>query len=649
LSINLRGTQIHQRRKRVTPSKEKTLDPKDQEILIRRRSATGKTTIEPPAARESARRTPADKTAERKPLGRDVDANSGVDRRKKPGKHESDDGSLSIIDPNQAALETPVLYGKTFVGSTAANATSTSSREPVPISPQKPVESDVPKRDPLSDLELSMKAEQKPPERAPQSVALSRGVAYLQGSMIRLTGGVRVRPGEEIKIGDRRFTLRSGRRRRTWIFLAGGLAVSVLLALMLPLFGSGDHAALIGIVADQSTSRIVPGVSVYLKELNRTVQSNDRGFFIFNSLPTGSYVLRITTDGYKPQSQKITIAEADPLALRVNLIPWVPEEPSSASTSPAPSSKKSTEETKAHEETLAGSTLGGVRVKSNVTDPNVLIDDRLAGVGNNLYQDIQPGKHVVAVTKPGYYDWAKEVQVKSGRVLTLDVTLSENNTTDPDVQTWKDFVALGNNQLNAGEPSSALNSYDQAINLKSDSPEALLGRGYAHSKMGDKAKARSDFEKSARLFQVEGDYRNAALSYANLISLDDRDPDLYLARGICYLKLGEYLTSVSDFNKALELRPKMFSSYLSLGQAYYGAGNYQRSIDSYTKADKIKSDDQQVFIGLTKAHFAKGDKSKAKKSYKEFEKLSTYIYREKLKDDPEWRAVLEGIGVQSQP
>jgi tetratricopeptide (TPR) repeat protein len=239
--------------------------------------------------------------------------------------------------------------------------------------------------------------------------------------------------------------------------------------------------------------------------------------------------------------------------------------------------------------------------------------------------------------------------VKSGRILALDISLSENKTADPDVQTWKDFVALGNVQLNADEPSSALDSYNQAINLRPDSPEALLGRGYAHSKMGDKAQARSDFEKSAQLFQVQGDYRNAALSYANLISLDDRNPDFYLARGICYLKLGEYQTSVSDFNKAVELDPKMFSGYLNLGQAYYGAGDYQRSIDSYKSAQKIKSDDQQVFIGLTKAYFAKGDKSKAKKSYKEFEKLSTYIYRDKLREDAEWRAVLEGIGVGSQP
>jgi len=632
-----------------TSSKEKTLDPKDQEILVSRRNKSEKVTVEPPGAEEPIRRSSADRPAAQKPPDQRAGTDSPAHGRESRPKRESDNGGLSIIDPNQAALEVPVRYGKTFVGPTGGDSAPTAAKKPAPVRPQKPAESEIPRRDPLSELDLSIRAHPKPPELPSQPVAVSKGVAYLQGNMIRLTGGIRVHPGEELKIGDRGFTLRSGRKRRTWTLLAAGIAVLAVLALMLPLFGSADHATLVGIVADQSTSKIVPGVSVYLKELDRTIQSNDRGFFVFNSLPAGSYVLRITSDGYEPKSEKIRIAEDEPLALRVNLVPSVPDELSSGSMVPASSPNKTTARTPSPDEALAGSTLGGVRVKSNVTDPNILIDDRLAGIGNTLYQDIQPGKHVVAVTKPGYYDWAKEVQVKSGKVLTLDVTLSENKTSHPDVQTWKDFVALGNVQLNANEPTSALDSYNQAVSLKPDSPEALLGRGYAYLKIGDRTKAHSDFGKSAELFQVGGDYRNAALSYANLISLDDRNADSYLGRGVCYLKLGEYQACLSDFSKAVQLEPNMFSGHLNLGEAYYKTGDHQRSIDSYKTAQKIKSDDPQVFIGLTKAYFAKGDKSKAKKSYKEFEKLSTYMYREKLKGDPEWQVVLEGIGAQSQP
>jgi hypothetical protein len=53
-------------------------------------------------------------------------------------------------------------------------------------------------------------------------------------------------------------------------------------------------------------------------------------------------------------------------------------------------------------------------------------------------------------------------------------------------------------------------------------------------------------------------------------------------------------------------------------------------------------------VGLALAYFTKGEKSSAKKSYKKFEELSTYIDREKMKQDPEWRKLLQGIEEKSE-
>jgi tetratricopeptide (TPR) repeat protein len=101
--------------------------------------------------------------------------------------------------------------------------------------------------------------------------------------------------------------------------------------------------------------------------------------------------------------------------------------------------------------------------------------------------------------------------------------------------------------------------------------------------------------------------------------------------------------SVSDLKKAVGINKSSFLAHLNLGEAYYRTGDFKNSIESYKRAEKIDSGNYQVFMGLTKAYYAKGDKSKAKKSYKDFEKVSTYINREKLKEDQEWREVLEGI------
>jgi tetratricopeptide (TPR) repeat protein len=80
-----------------------------------------------------------------------------------------------------------------------------------------------------------------------------------------------------------------------------------------------------------------------------------------------------------------------------------------------------------------------------------------------------------------------------------------------------------------------------------------------------------------------------------------------------------------------------------LGEAYYKSGNYEASLENYKKAKKLNPENLQVYVGLVKTYFAKGERSSAKKSYKKFEELSAYIDRERMKQDPEWRKVLEGI------
>ncbi len=560
-------------------------------------------------------------------------------------KPERSDASLSIIGPNEAAFEAQGEAGRTSPGSAAASERTVTKRRKPEVSqakPQPPPESQVTRPKPVAEGKTP-----DPPDLPPRPVAMSKGVAYLQGNMIRLIGGIKLRPGDQIRIGDRELILRAGKKGKTWIYPAAAAVLVVVLLLISSLFGSGHDAALIGMITEANTGEIVPDVTVHLKELDKTVRSNDLGFFFFESLPAGSYVLTVTSDGHEPKVERVSIAEDQPLTLRVNLTPLLPDQLASASADEASAAKKSGGSKKSSSPGTTGSTLGAVKIKSNVSDPTILIDNRLAGIGNDLFRDVQPGEHVVAVTKEGYYDWAKQVDVKPGKILTLKVTLSQDKTGHPDAQTWKDFVALGNAQLNANDLPSALNSYNQALDLKPDSPDALLGRGYTHQKMGDKSKAVSDFKRSAELFQSEHDYRNAALSYGNLLGLDDRAVEGYLNRGICYLGLGEYKSSISDLKKAAEIDPNSLSGHLNLGEAYLRAGDYEHSVDCYKRAQKIDSDNHQVLVGLTRAYYKKGDKSKARKSYKEFEKLSTYIYREKLKDDPEWREMLEALGVGS--
>jgi len=573
------------------------------------------------------------------------------ERKEEKQKPEKDDSRISVISPTDAVFETQTqpqkvaVHEKRIKGDTSEKKRLNSSKP----KPRKLPKGGMRQKRPTREKTLSTKTTSQSPKLAPQPVTMSKGVAYLHGNMIKLIGGVKLHPGDEIKIRDKEFVLKTGRKKKTWIYMSAVLLFIIAVIFFSPLLESRNNGKLIGVVTEEKTRTFVPGAKIYLKEAGKTVKSNHLGFFMFESLPPGPYALKVSSKGYEAKSENVTIERDQAITLYVDLTPLVTGKLSSDSLTQVSSPKRSGRKTSSSGKSATGSDYGAVKIESNVSDPTILIDNRLAGMGNKVYQQIKPGKHVIAVTKQGYYDWAQEVKIKSGKTLNLNITLSEDKTQDPDLQTWKDFIALGNTQLSSNDFTSALNSYNQALALKPDSPDAFLKRGYTYMQMGDRLKASADFEKSAELFINEHDYQKAAVSYTNLISLNDRDKDSYLNRGICYLKLGEYRKSIQDLKKTVELDSDLFSGYLNLGEAYYKAGEYKLSIESYKRAQKLNSKSQPVFVGLTKAYFAKGDKSKAKKSYKKFEKLSTYIYQEKLKHDPEWRKVLEGIGVESQP
>lgn len=482
---------------------------------------------------------------------------------------------------------------------------------------------------------------------APPPITISKGVAYLSGNVIKLTGGVKLSPGEEIKIGEREFVLRKQRRKNTVIYVSVILLLIFASLLFSPLFKSTNSGQLIGIVMEEKTKTFLPHAKIYLKETNKTIQSNDLGFFVLTSLPPGLYTLQVQSTGYKLKKENVTITKDQPTTVRVQLEPLASSDLYSDATTKATSPEEINSKTTSSDMSAMTSEDGTIKIKSNVSDPVIRIDQQLVGTGNKTYRNVESGKHIVTATKEGYYDWAGEVNVGPGQTLNLEITLSEDKSYHSSAQTWKDFIDLGKTQLNSNDFNSALTSYNQALTLKPDAPEALWGRGYTLIQMGEKSKALEDLKKASKLFINDQDYQNAIICYTNLITLNDQNKEFYLDRGDCYLRSGQYEKSVQDLKKAIQLDLNLFPGYLLLGEAYYKSGEYKLSIETFKHARKLNPTNPQVYTGLIKAYLAKGDKSEAKKSYKKFEELSTYIERENMKQDPEWRKILEEIEVGS--
>ncbi|MEZ4826609.1 MAG: tetratricopeptide repeat protein [Bacteroidia bacterium] len=65
-----------------------------------------------------------------------------------------------------------------------------------------------------------------------------------------------------------------------------------------------------------------------------------------------------------------------------------------------------------------------------------------------------------------------------------------------------------------------------------------------------------------------GDYNGAVKDYTKALKTEESNPDLYLGRGKCYLKLDKAKQAAADFSKAIELDPKFREAYILRATVY---------------------------------------------------------------------------------
>lgn len=557
-------------------------------------------------------------------------------------KSEGEEEAIAIQSPTEAIFETETAPVEKYLPKEKPEVVSPEKKKPQSF--KKKVE-----KLSKTDLGGTRKAQggavpkkRKTPifKSAPEQVIMSKGVAYLDGNTIKTTGGVKLHPGDEIKIGEKEFILKVGERKRKPLYLFIPIFLIVAVIILSQLLKGKSSGQLIGIILEEENRMVLPNAEIQIMELGKKVKPNQLGFFMFDSVPAGSYTLQTSSKGYQTVKDNITITKKQITTVSV-LLP-------SKSLSELPD--KSSVETPSKPEASEGEkTYGAIKIESNVSEPTVVMDDRMLGTGNKVYQNVNSGKHTVRIAKEGYRDWNQKIEVKPGKTLKLKIDLEEATAGSSSPQTPGGWITLAQDQMDSHDFASAVNSYTQALTLNPKTPEALLGRGSVYVQLNDQAKALEDLGKAAEYYTGEKNYNQAILCYTHLLALNDQDLKSFYNRGLCYLELDQYQKSAQDLKKTIELDKKFFSGYLYLGEAYLKSGDYEASLENYKKAKKLNPQSAQVYVGLAKVYFAKGEKSSAKKSYKKFEELSTYIDRERMKQDPEWRKVLEGIGEKAEP
>ncbi|OGC76917.1 MAG: hypothetical protein A2Z27_06175 [candidate division Zixibacteria bacterium RBG_16_50_21] len=483
--------------------------------------------------------------------------------------------------------------------------------------------------------------------------AHSKGIAYVDThNRVKITGGYRVYPGDVVKIGNHEFMVKEAKRNWTNYYIAGAATLLFLILSLIALIPnkSANSGNISGIVMEQTSRALVPFAVVNIKELGMKVTTNEIGFFNFQMVPQGTYTVEAAVPGYPSIADQATVARSKTSNLALMVAPTV-EMPTTADVQNAIEDHSSQTNTRGTGSGQIDSRPGAISLKTNASDAIVLLDNQQIGTGPGSYKSIKAGSHSLRVSQPGYKDWHRNVSVKPGQTLSVSADLEKMTGAETGglkLSSLDDYLKAAQESYDENEYSAAVKYYNQAAQMTSSRGEVYLGRGLAYSQMGNNKQASNDFLTAAQTYLKQERFTQAAEAYSYYLQLNPQNENLRYQRGKSYLAAGNYNEAAADISQFLESNPKSLNAYLDLGQAYYLAGDYHNSVEAYQKARKLNGMDKRVYIGLTEAYMGVGNRKGCKQYYDKFKELATYVDKEKLKDDPEWKKVLDFLQIREE-
>jgi tetratricopeptide (TPR) repeat protein len=140
----------------------------------------------------------------------------------------------------------------------------------------------------------------------------------------------------------------------------------------------------------------------------------------------------------------------------------------------------------------------------------------------------------------------------------------------------ENWLNHGNQKLTSGDFQGAIASYDRAIAIKPDYPEAWNNRGWALSKSSRKEDAIADYDQATTL---KPDFRLA-----------------WLNRGEALSDLGYKEEVIANYDQAIAIVPDFHEAWYSKGIVLSDLGYKEEAIASYDQAIAIKSDYYEAWL-----------------------------------------------------
>lgn len=574
--------------------------------------------------------------------GQDID--NLMTKIQKLAGHKTDDDSLISTEPEIAGL---------VRNSYPEADTQTADNSGPPADKPAPLDSNA---DETLEYTRKMKTPEPAPELTPQfaqatkaikkktplpepkisPVKQTTGVIYLKSNKLTLPGSARLKPGDEIKIGDKSFRVKAGSGSKKWLFaligmiLIGAAGAGAYYNGMIPL---GVNGSLVGTLIKAKNRNPLSNSTIRLKELNKTVNTTNAGFFIFENVPSGIYTIEYLEGGHPVSESQITI-----LAGKTSTMILSDDQHDGPLSETQDNSFRQPADI-----APSKSKHGTLTLKLKPANASVFLDDQPLGAGSNQYE-VRPGKYQLTIKSKGYEDKSVEIAVFSGKTISRDFSLNQVKTTS-DAEKSPEKLAFKSEI--AGNYHQALRYYDNILEKNQDDIGALMGKARCFRGDGNLNKAYTYYMRTVEVAENNGDKISQIDGLTGIIEIRPQTFSAYYARGDLLYSMGQYNRAARDFKMVTELDRYNLKAFYRLGDSYYYGENYYDAMLAYQAAEETNLSDPKAQVKLAKTYLALGDKANVKKTYDKFRELAGYTTIAEYKGDPEWRKVLNSLGVEN--
>lgn len=185
----------------------------------------------------------------------------------------------------------------------------------------------------------------------------------------------------------------------------------------------------------------------------------------------------------------------------------------------------------------------------------------------------------------------------------------------------EDATELGNQLLEQGNVSAAVQAFTIAIDLDNSHIAAIYGRGLSHAQQNNFDAAVADLGKAIRLNPKMAEAysaRGLALLYQGkvaiaLADLDEairqnpNDAAAYANRSGAHLKNQDYESAIADATVAIRLDANGSAAYNHRSAARFGKRDYEGAISDASEAIRLSPETHQGYANRAQAALAKGE------------------------------------------